>query len=36
MTKYEMFGFIKKAFGVTITFSNLFYVDYLECVSMNN
>ena len=31
-----MFGFIKKAFAVTITFFNLWYISYLECISMND
>ena len=30
-----MFGFVKKAFTVIITF-NLSYANSLECVSMNN
>ena len=31
-----MWRFIKKAFAVITTFFNLSYVDYLQCVSMNN
>ena len=31
-----MFGFVKKAFAVTMTFFNLSCVNSLECVSMNN
>ena len=31
-----MFGFIKKAFAVIITFFNLLYVNFLECVSMSD
>ena len=31
-----MFGFVKKAFTVIITFFNLSYVNSLQCVSMNN
>ena len=31
-----MFGFVKKAFVIIITFFNLSYVNSLECVSMSN
>ena len=31
-----MFRFVKKAFTVIITFFNLSYVDFLQCVSMSN